>query len=391
MNIDCTLIIFEQLSFDDLLNMALVNRNCGYLASDVFRRRFGQKPLKIAGDSPGSGFTDFKYELMITDLPLLQKIFRSFGGSIEKMEIDLENIRKTHHKSLLEDVNIFCYKSLIELKVHKCHGNLFSRWNKPFEKLEKVQLFGELDTLQSKTLQINELFPVVRHFDGFVKIGDLQSIDRHLEHLEHLSLTFTAEEPHFVSLLKKNPQIKSIQTYMNSETTLRLVSKHLPQLEKIDFNLFPDSEAHFENVKEAKIISRAIVSPAKISLESLQKLDLTMDKCQLPDIWLDFIANMKELRNFKLNMGFFTNAQLSKLTDMRSLTEVNIECAQDVSVEAIVRFLQTNKQLKTVYLRKLPKSTHPTLRQRLTEWKVISYVSNVSSDAYFVKPIKKVR
>lgn len=399
LNVDCQLMIMEDLCLLDLINSSIVNKHLSSVGSDIFRRRFGGKVLKIHGNrsEEEAKISDMKDSLIITDLDVSLKLITAFSQVIPKIEIDFEFIPAARHNELMQHVNKFASNSVVEVSLKGCNGNLFQALNEPFVKIEAVQLGGKLTTLKSGSLEFNELFPALRRLDiRFLQIIDYESIEREFTHLENLSVVFLDEESvteaNINNLMKKNPQITFIGIQAITPAFMKVVSERLPKLVKIDCEFVTkegayaeDVEMHFKSVKEATIKGNAFFSPMKLSFDRLESLELRIFGGSTDD-WVEFIARHSNLKTLKIHDGFVNDEQLTQIAHMQNFVDLNVGGTPELTVGAILHFMQNNQQLQKCYLRKLNKSMHAELRTALNQqWKVIPYISGRSTDVYFLK------
>lgn len=214
----------------------------------------------------------------------------------------------------------------------------------------------------------------------------------HLKHLHVEFLKVAFSDSNIENVMKFNPQITSLKLRFNSPEFVQKVSKWLPNLEKFKFELTSSNaksgfgpEIRLDNLKEAEIQSFPLYSPRKLQLKKLEKLNLKFTGA-LSNSWIQFIAANAQLKSVRILDGLVNDEQLSKLAGMERLADVLIGCDYDVSIETIVGFLRKSPTLKTAYLKNIDKSTHDSLRTKLSgEWKLLSYNRRDGSDVYFMR------
>lgn len=356
MNEDCQRNILENLNIHDLLEMSTVNQYYHSLTSDIFRMKFlsTRKSFKIHGQKSTDSITTFSDRIMISDLKLVFKILSRFKSLVPKIEINFEHIDSTQHAKILNKINEICFNDIIELDVQHCKGNAFNGLKKPFTKLEDVRLAGDLDTLKSENLELNELFPSLRHFDvSYLFIRDRESIECKLPHLKYLSISFIEHdsfiESNVKNLIKTSKQITSLKFRFNSPDILKIVNDELPNLENIEFSLLLNipftSEVNFKHVKEAKILSSHHYSLQKFSFEQLEKLDLDILE-NMGNNWIDLITRSTKLKYLSITKGEVNIDQLSRIGNLPHLIEANIPCTPEVDVTHIIEFIRNGNNLQ---------------------------------------------
>lgn len=387
--------------------MPTSNKEALAVASDVFKQKYGDKFFNIFGPTHAndSKIMEFNDSIVISDLETAIKIVEKFGSSIKKVEVNFEHFNLASHQEIIKQVNAL--ESLVDLHLSKCRGNLFKKLSKPFKNVKYLRMQGQLNTLKSETLQLNELFPALQELDcAYLYTLDGKSIEQRMPNLSYLNVMFLKaafSEANIENLLKMNTQITNLKLHYNTPGFIKKVSEYLPNLEKISFEMASpnatddsDLEIHLKNVKEAQISSKYSYSLGKLTFEKLDVLGLEIigpsgfaDPVGLSNDWIQFATKNEQLKKLKISNGLLNDEQLLKIGEMENLTDINIGCDKAVSINTVMEFLKNIPKLKTAYFKNLEISKQDALRVELSdEWKSLFFNRLGGRDVCFMRTTK---
>lgn len=191
LNVDCQLMIFEQLNLPSLLALAEVNQAFSVLTADVFRRNYGYKTIEIRKGFSSDDMNIFEFEetIQVENFGLISTIFKHFGQFISSVKINYGKCKKSQLKEIITFVNRNS-NSLKKLQL-EMYEDVLDGIEKPFINVEDVSFVGEYKRLGNKQLSLSEIFPKMRRLSlEYVKVINRKSIALEIPTLEHLHVAF---------------------------------------------------------------------------------------------------------------------------------------------------------------------------------------------------------
>lgn len=118
MNWDCQLLILQQLSFEDLINVSQASKELYYLASNIFRRKYkNTNRVSITYHHYiRSQNWDISHGTLALNHALAEEFLRGFGHLIKRLEIRLANFSPEKENKYGYLINYYCSETLLEFK-----------------------------------------------------------------------------------------------------------------------------------------------------------------------------------------------------------------------------------------------------------------------------------
>lgn len=413
LNMDCILLIIEKLELPALTSIAETNKNFSYLAADAFRRKYSRKTIKIMGSFSIGSTKHIFYkndEIEILDHEIVPKVLRNFGHLINSLRVDYTFLFESEIKNINQHINFYCSNTLINLDVHSGHEDFFDNMTRPFDRVTNVLVSGRFNSLGSKTLKLNELYPAIVNLTmKNIKVIDSSWVNLNFPHLKYICVDVSQNtdprnaanylsEADVDQLIKSNPQIESIRLGSITQNLLQMLANDLPKLEHLELESYDEwnsynfehREVRFDNVKRFEMESGSHSVPENITFNQLEefKTDGFPDDCTR---WIDLIKNTKSLRKVHVYERYIRNSELQRLAKANlQLIEISLWCGRDVEDETIVMFIKNSKQLMKLHLVKFtaPNSglvhltslrhTANTLRQKFGDtWIIRDFDSDI--------------
>lgn len=356
MNVDCQLLILENLDFHSLLNMAKLNEAISILSADVYRREFSNRIIHIDEpfleyDKPKINvYNDF---ILINDCNIALSVLQFFGPHILTLKISYKSDQNNQLKQIISFTNQYC-SNLDNLQISSSNKYALENIQNEFPKVEDAKFGGKFINIESNTLKLNEMFPKLRRLSlKSVEISKNDSMNLHFPHLESLDIIFKefSNQNAFKNLIIKNTQIKELSLDNINSSYTEFASNHLPNIESLNIQhiqaLDHTGEIHFKNVKKINIGTIKGGPIENITFDQLEELECNP---YYLTIWSNFIAQNRNITKLIFTSGI-SDAELLLLTDTTSnLVEASFGCDFYVEVATFVQFLEKSNQLKRLNL-----------------------------------------
>lgn len=409
LNEDCTILILDQLNIGDLLSMAQTNQNLNLLAVDVFRRRFSKKKIIIHnyyGDDesernesgiiskalnrfgitvqspPNSFYMVYPDRVEISrDFNMSLNILKYFGSFIQKLKLVLANSETNASTKIIQFVNEYCYKSLIEFELDTSDGNAFRQMKNSFIHVERVTFRDCIPDGENGVFPLNIMFPAMRTLSltPLRKIGNL--INCRLPHLQHLYLDVQLCSA-IDDLLLANPDLQSIELAQASSQFLQSVNTKLIKLEhlvlqNVEMN---DDKIQFENVKKF-IAGNALNPPKNIYFPNLRELHINFGICHFQE-WINFLKNHNNLSQLQLNYRDIDDKHFGILTkELPNLMEISVLRSKGnfIGIYSIFRFIEMHPKLRKIHLDACRKDDYQVIREQFEfKWEIRNFRKGLS-------------
>lgn len=421
LNLDCILLIIEKLELLELTNISETNKNFSYLAADVFRRKYSRKTIKIMGSFSIGSTKHIFYkndEIEIQDHEIVPKVLRNFGHLIKSLRVDYIILFESEIKNINRYINFYCSNALINFDVHSGHDDFFDNMIKPFGRVTNVSVSGRFNSLGSKSLKLNELYPAMINLTmKNIKVIDSSWINLNFPHLNYLCVDVSQNtdprnaanylsEADVVQLIRSNQQIERIRLGSITQNLLQMLAKYLPKLEHLELESYDEWNSYnfehrkirFDNVKRFEMESGSHSVPENITFNQLEefKTDGCPNDCTR---WIGLIENNKSLRKIHVYERYIRNSELLRLAQANlEMIEISLWCGRDVEDETIAMFIENSKQLMKMHLVKFTvpnsglvhltslKYTANTLRKKFGDtWIIRDFDSDVFLERYIPK------
>lgn len=370
-------LIFDELNFEDLLNMNEVNKEYAKIAAYAFKRKFASRTVSILstrdllfgweepaflrnlkrGSVEQTAYSIGTDRIQLKSIFLSLKTLKYFGNTIEKLDLSLTNADTLHSKMISKYVNDYCIETLVELSFNIRKGEFLRYYRKPFKSVTNVSFnFWSESEFGNNTLAINETFPSLRILSLNHPRTDFKG--EHFKcffpHLEHLSLQYGykySNRDFIMNLLHLNSHIRSIHFESCPEYLLRKISAMLPQLENlsIGMGLSVEREIRFENVTKFKMT--AISNSLNVVLPQLQELHMFFTPGKFTE-WCSFFNMHGNLSRLQMQFWKMTPAEFEGLLSyLPNLEEISLKNNYMLlQIDPIIKFLTNDQKLLTLHL-----------------------------------------
>lgn len=362
-NDHCLWHTFEFLDADDLVKIAEAHERFVPVAISVFRRLYRKKPELIVN------FRSVRYQpldaCVCPAAENIEPLIRHFGHLISNALINLWGKKHVHIESLLQQ---FCADSMVKLCLTFCDAADFQCINKPFAKLQQLQIVES--TLNQSLTQLNIWCPDIQHLElMYVRLVQPELFEINLPHLKHLEIYNHALYMPIKTvreMLCKNPQLKSLTLRCDYDRDfIESLSENVPALEVLElwatedrFSLFHDHKVHFGSVKKFTLNAYSnrgdFLVNVPFTFDAVQ--ELTLDGFnQFKGQIIDFVMQCTMVTNLKLvpyvdDWDDLMLSDLRKIIDaLPKLTDLEF-CADTFPCHDIMQFMNESKQLNNVIL-----------------------------------------
>lgn len=402
LNLDCKLLILEQMNFDSLLNMAALNPDYLDLANYIFKRKYHNKEFLIREPFRGPklpAFESSQFDLIeLRNLDLITKVFQTFGPMISKVKINYGKNATSEVRTVIDLVNRHCAAlTHFELFGSIIDKDLLNDVQTPFHRVDTVSLHGTFNKLASKSLYLNEIFPKIRSLSlDYVRFNNHSDLVLKFPHLEHLSITLEVAD--LRPVIAVNPQIRNLSLHACSLPFLKYLSDHLVNLEALSLKWIALREVNFQteilfnNIKSLKVVTFHPDLPSVLNAPKLE--DLEMDwSALLRDNWMQFFRKHTNLTTLRISQNEIGDDDLAFLaSNVNHLVEAAFLTKPEVTAPAIVQFVKSSSKLQKLeisYKEQFPIEEYNALQKQIAnEWKFTNGTLNWTIEKKLTENIK---
>lgn len=345
LNIDCIFLILEQLKFNELINVAKTNRNFAMAAAYTFNLKYSKHRIVIETifkyPTESNPFTDALklfgfnrgrdgeqnshqyYEndelINLGDHRLITDAFKLFD--ILNLEIKYSNSHTAQAILLGELISTYGSESLQTVRFNWVSENALQFITKPLINAKSVSFRSLISNTVHGVIPMNELFPSVENLyvNWFFDEEYLHSYMPNLKHL-YIFSDATAEGPDpdtllaYGGILRKNPQIISIEVYYSRTRTFELIKSLLPNLQILAIWEYLNEPNHiqFDSVTTFKV-KFASSSPSNLHFSNLECLYINLESTSQLGAWLNFLQEHNHITEFHIIYSSHTAEHLEQL------------------------------------------------------------------------------
>lgn len=400
LDMDCLMLIFEELEIVELLAIAEASPVLSYAAAEIYRRNFSKKSVRFV--TPYNEASDIRISdqiINIRNLVTAVRIVKHFGHLISHLEITQygRNCRGGDKLMINNLINYYCSESLTQLTLDINEADFFDCMNKPFINIKDLSIEGDFKSLNSKSFQFNELFPAIKSLNlRSPSILDTSCIDRKFHHLQKLSVSRVNHkyskhlaEDDIKKLILKNPQIQNLTLEYESRSYLRFISENLLQLETLKLAFYDElksndkEEIRFENVKYFEMENCFDISaPKNVTMNKLEEFK-TGTYSTSGYAWMDLIEKSANLKKLHIDGCALDNQEFETFARIpTNAVEIFAKLAPGVSYSSIIILAKNNQELRKIHLKKTHLGFHiinmTQLRQELADnWDISESNSHI--------------
>lgn len=400
------------MNFVDLLNLAETSPQISEIAAMVFRYKYSHLQVIVYNDFPHPDETNrwafemfglrekteeklpevYERSIQLKCYDTILKTFKHFGHAIKKFKMAYRSwLRHVQAEIMGNLISEYLSETLVEIEFVHAVEKTLEYITKPLVSVHVVT-FAETFEGDSRILPINELYPSLHSLNlEFTTGGGLDYFECHMPYLEHVSIKGITNRHDFThdgfeSMIKKNPQIISLQLYKPSVEFLRKVNTILQQLESLTLKSFRMTEGsiRFENVTTFGMEDWKS-SPQGLYFPRIQTLHIVYNGSYFNE-WHQFVNEHNRLIQLHLAHKEMTDSQFQQLTaNLRNLVEISL-CFEGESIgnevlsaNMIAEFVRNHKKLQKIDIINYLGFDEATLQDQLNEkWNIDSIHGGLS-------------
>lgn len=331
--------------------------------------------------------------IQIEDQNVIDKVLRKFGSHVLKLAISFTTVPKKDVLEVIELANVHC-DALIDLQLSTIRPDWMNVIRRPFYNVENVTFNGKIKELSTETMNLSEIFPKLRSLNlGNVQVENRSSVILPYPNLDHLFVAFkysgVFHDEHIESLIKLNPQIRSLTLQLVSTKFIDFVSKNLEGLKNLELLWVPhevteyNQSIHFKSVERFHFRTTNCRFVPLVTFDQLKTLSIDWGLDSLPDTIIDFIIANDNLTKLSIIEGNMNNMQLLMLIgQVPHLKAASFTILPNVMIESIFAFLKNRPNLHMLELsyprRKTKTLEIESLRKLITnEWTIMEHPSGL--------------
>lgn len=201
--------------------------------------------------------------------------------------------------------------------------------------------------------------------------------------------TVHAQKEQIDDILKKNPQIKSIEIHDFPKDYVKVVHQHLPNitdlfLHELDIG---NDKVHFEHVRSFTLYDTAPGSIENLSFSRLESLQIEYSR-DMFDSWIRYLRNYSNLTRFKVGTIDDDELPLVQLTnELPELVDFSLRSIHHVKVDTICQFIDAHEMLNKIKLSFFKREDLQQLQQRYEDDWHIKWKDFVWVDVWFERKV----
>lgn len=376
LNVDCHLMILEQLEMFELLTLIESNRNFVHVVRHILRRKFITKTViflhpNIINNPKYTRINveESRHSIQIRHFAFLSITLQYFGDLISSLTV-LQDSKFTEEDAqhLYRSINLHCAGTLRKLHISS-ENDIFIHFGRSFEMVKFLSLNGRFSHLNNSNFTFSTLFPCVREMILNIEFSDDDWLDQKFPYLEYVKIALANNEninrvlsvAALERLIQSNLHIQSLSLRFVTPQILRMITEKLPQLEYLALIDYHETNAgdenihnNFEHLKKIIVRNSEPTVPSRTrfgNLEEYQTNGYSME-------WIQLIQRQNSLKKIRIDR-WLHDFEVFKLANAASqLTEIQFVCGDFIEVAYLVRMIENHQNLKKIRLN----------TQRLTSW-----------------------
>lgn len=327
----------EQMGFEDLRSMAIIDPYFSTLATYIFKRKlpkfsveFDFEDLKTdrpndvinatellsknsyeffknCCDDSKRNFYTHEDSVEIQKPCIIFNMLEHFGDAIKKLKLNI-GVWNDHYEPVVKFMVDHCAENLIDLEMvfpYQLQNAIFQRMTNRFEAVKNLAFQFHLNVTNS-SLSMDQLFPQLRK----LRINLLNKIQSdyvacHFPHLEYLEISTNQVNDEPIEsieemLIKLNPQIRRISFSSPSLRLVQTIAAHSTQLEHLSIVTWDNFGAiRFPSVKTLEM---TFLGTGDITLrfQHLQELRINCFANGCNTNWAKFLQNHPDLKRLHI-------------------------------------------------------------------------------------------
>lgn len=368
LNWDCQLLIVKELDLISLISLAETNNHFYILVAEILRLKFSKKLIVFSFPYINDKITLHIHEegdyIKIQNWRDALKVLKLYGHLIRNLKIHHNMLPTNKAKSIYTFVNMYCSETLKQLNLINSCENFFHEFSRPFQRVENVSLHGKFDKLSNSKFNFSEMFPAMQRLSlEMIKVEDIGWIDQQFAHLIHLNVFIWGRnqthecflESMTVTLIRRNPQIRSLLLRNPTPKLLSFIANELHSLDSLELHSFDETNYRsdkitFNSVRVFKVQHGFQSAPKSIAFNKIESFitDGFPRKCSK---WIEFVKKNQCLKTLRVIQRHLDNEDVSQLAVANlNLTELSAGFDQNVKNETIVQLIENSKYLEKIEL-----------------------------------------
>lgn len=367
LNIDCQLLIVENLPMTDLLSLAETSQDLQLLVGEILRCKFAKKTMIFRSPYHSPIITinnleEFHDRIEARNVAVVMKILEKFGHFI--LHLDIFHgfiITKDVSIDIFRAVNSYCSDTLTELHISNWN-DIFNEFKKPLKKLEYLSLEGNFYRMSNSNLTFGNIFPSLYHLTlRNVEFANASWLDHNYPYLHHLTVDiWNGYHPRpewrinritFKRLIESNTQISSLTLKFPSPSVLQIVADQLICLESLEIVFFQEGMIGYINSNIRFHQLKTLIVNEGPALEHLVFDNLVeFESNGLSQEWINLVKNQKSLKQLRINR-LIEDFELLELVNIdANLTHIYFQCENEAQVQNIVQLIEGNQCLTNLHV-----------------------------------------
>lgn len=359
LNEDVLYLIFFPLDVIGFLQMTKTSPLFRAFVGDVFRRKFQDYEFEIVyandaihGQEMFHEFPNY-HQIELYDYKLILNVLHYFGSMIKKLSIT--NYSLDDHRSTVIHgfVNEYVAATVKQLDLGTIKDDTLALFAKPLKEVEHFACSIGREQVGA-ILPFSQLFPKLKRLSiSFNSDVDFNFVDCRMPLLERLTITIGTKAAlermkQIDGLIRKNPQIKSINCNSFPITYIEVVNKALPNIESLTVQNFyvANESLQFEQVKHFSVWTSLPVPIEKLSFPRIASLKMEYSPGSF-DSCMAFFKRHHHLEKLDMKIGYAVSEMqlLQLMVELPNLIEVHFEFSDSINVDNIIELIQSHQKL----------------------------------------------
>lgn len=270
----------EKLDIDRLVNVALTDKD---IVLELFKRKYADRTIEFINGDPRKK-TQISEDKIVINHQMAEPVLKLFGHLITTtIIVNFAAVKPIQSKKTIEHIGNYCAK-LVNLVFVEFNANPLHDIQSSFPSVNVVYFMGTSATFGMENYKLNTIFPNIKQLFLLVRgVSDQSCIDLEYPHLEHLSTAISHpklasfDESTIKEVLKKNPQIRSVEFELVSQSFLKVVNQYLPELEVLRVTALSGEIDYFNGIRFANVKKLSLKAvddkiPSNIVFNQLEKV-----------------------------------------------------------------------------------------------------------------------
>lgn len=377
------LAIFDQMEFTDLLNVANQSARFRQLIIDHFMRskyRLHEKVIKIAVPRD---YTMDGNKLIFRDPHQILPFLRNFGHLITSVQFNAYGYDRTAAAQIVRYIERYASESLRTIKQFRGGRHFFGSQTSTFDHVTAVDIESKGPLVD---YHLHRIYPRMESLKILLEQSAEASVhahnSAHLKRLEFHEIRNFANDSFLQSLLRANPQLRSLrlQKAVHPET-MRVVRDHLPHLNWLNLVQRKDDFFGAQQPVHLASVHHFVFDVIHSSFDhgnrqfplTFGRLEtLRINSLHLHPQLVDLLAQSGGIKSLSLPMLGSPQLLLPLLRQMERLEDVHLMWSSSVEADEFEELLNAPGQLRTATISVWSGEWHRDLLRKIpNQWQVV--------------------